>query len=232
MDVVTDPTCTEQGYTTHTCSRCGDSYVDTYVDALGHTWDDGKVTKEATCTEDGEKTFTCEACGATKTEVIDALGHNYQNGTCTNCGKKDPNAKPSWKDWFDKIFGDWWGDEETCDHVYTSVVTAPTCEEQGYTTHTCSECGDTYKDSYTDALGHTWDEGKVTKEATCTENGEKTFTCETCGKTKAEVIDALGHTFEDGICTECGEEEPAEPETPSQPSWKDWFDKIFGSWWG
>ena len=232
VDVVTDPTCTEQGYTTHTCSRCGDSYVDTYVDALGHTWDDGKVTKEATCTEDGEKTFTCETCGATKTEVIDALGHNYQNGTCTNCGEKDPNAKPSWKDWFDKIFGDWWGDEETCDHVYTSVVTAPTCEEQGYTTHTCSECGDTYKDSYTDALGHTWDEGKVTKEATCTENGEKTFTCETCGKTKTEVIDALGHTFEDGICTECGEEEPAEPETPSQPSWKDWFDKIFGGWWG
>ncbi len=35
--VVTDPTCTEQGYTTHTCSRCDDEYVDTYVDALGHT---------------------------------------------------------------------------------------------------------------------------------------------------------------------------------------------------
>ncbi|MFQ7010539.1 MAG: leucine-rich repeat domain-containing protein, partial [Oscillospiraceae bacterium] len=37
-DVVTAPTCTEKGYTTHTCS-CGDSYVDTYVDALGHAWD-------------------------------------------------------------------------------------------------------------------------------------------------------------------------------------------------
>lgn len=35
--VVTNPTCLEQGYTTHTCSGCGDSYVDTYVDATGHS---------------------------------------------------------------------------------------------------------------------------------------------------------------------------------------------------
>ena len=35
VDTVTPPTETQQGYTTHTCSRCGDSYVDTYVPALG-----------------------------------------------------------------------------------------------------------------------------------------------------------------------------------------------------
>ena len=67
--VVTAPTCTEKGYTTHTCS-CGDSYVDTYVDALGHAWDNGKVTKEPTETETGVKTFTCTRCGETKTESI------------------------------------------------------------------------------------------------------------------------------------------------------------------
>ena len=66
---VTAPTCTEKGYTTHTCS-CGDSYVDTYVDALGHAWDNGKVTKEPTETETGVKTFTCTRCGETKTESI------------------------------------------------------------------------------------------------------------------------------------------------------------------
>ena len=70
-DVVTAPTCTEKGYTTHTCA-CGDSYVDTYVDALGHAWDEGKVTKEPTETETGVKTFTCTRCGETKTEVIPA----------------------------------------------------------------------------------------------------------------------------------------------------------------
>ena len=71
--VVTAPTCTEKGYTTHTCA-CGDSYVDTYVDALGHAWDNGKVTKPATEAEDGVKTFTCTRCGETKTEVIPATG--------------------------------------------------------------------------------------------------------------------------------------------------------------
>ena len=71
--VVTAPTCTEKGYTTHTCS-CGDSYVDTYVDALGHAWDNGKVTKEPTETETGVKTFTCTRCGEMKTETIPATG--------------------------------------------------------------------------------------------------------------------------------------------------------------
>ena len=72
-DVVTAPTCTAKGYTTHTCA-CGDSYVDTYVDALGHAWDNGKVTKEPTETKTGVKTFTCTRCGETKTEVIPATG--------------------------------------------------------------------------------------------------------------------------------------------------------------
>ena len=40
------------------------------------------------------------------------------------------------------------------DHKYEAVVTAPNCTEQGYTTHTCSVCGDSYVDSYVDELGH------------------------------------------------------------------------------
>ena len=41
------------------------------------------------------------------------------------------------------------------EHDYKAVVTAPTCTEQGYTTHIC-ECGASYVDAYTDALGHDW----------------------------------------------------------------------------
>ena len=149
--VVTPPTCTEKGYTTHTCS-CGHSYVDTYTDALGHAWDSGKVTKPATATETGIKTFTCTRCGETKTETIPMLTHK---------------------------------------HSYTAVVTAPTCTEKGYTTHTCS-CGHSYVDTYTDALGHAWDGGKVTKPATATETGIKTFTCTRCSATKTETIPATG----------------------------------------
>ena len=71
--VVTAPTCTEKGYTTHTCA-CGDSYVDTYVDALGHAWDSGTVTKQPTATETGIRTYTCTRCHETKTESIPATG--------------------------------------------------------------------------------------------------------------------------------------------------------------
>ena len=149
--VVTPPTCTEKGYTTHTCS-CGHSYVDTYTDALGHAWDSGKVTKQPTATETGIKTYTCTRCSATKTETIPMLTHK---------------------------------------HSYTAVVTAPTCTEKGYTTHTCS-CGHSYVDTYTDALGHAWDSGKVTKPATATETGVKTFTCTRCSATKTETIPATG----------------------------------------
>ena len=40
------------------------------LDATGHIWDAGKVTKEATETAEGVKTYTCSVCGKTKTEVI------------------------------------------------------------------------------------------------------------------------------------------------------------------
>ena len=71
--VVTPPTCTEKGYTTHTCS-CGDSYVDSYVDATGHTEGEWMVTKQPTVDEDGERTLYCSVCGAAiRTESISKL---------------------------------------------------------------------------------------------------------------------------------------------------------------
>ena len=47
------------------------------------------------------------------------------------------------------------GDVATESCTYNDVVTAPTVTEQGYTTHTCTVCGYSYVDSYTDALGYT-----------------------------------------------------------------------------
>ncbi len=38
-------------------------------------------------------------------------------------------------------------------HVYTAVVTPPTCTEAGYTTYICT-CGDTYVADEVPALGH------------------------------------------------------------------------------
>ena len=43
------PTCTEEGYTKHTCTRCGDSYTDNETEALGHAYENGKCIR---CGED------------------------------------------------------------------------------------------------------------------------------------------------------------------------------------
>ena len=58
--VVTAPTCTEKGYTTYTCA-CGDTYVDDYIDANGHSY---KTTKTlATTSKDGKTVTACTVCG-------------------------------------------------------------------------------------------------------------------------------------------------------------------------
>ena len=49
---VTEPTCTTQGYTTHVCDTCGEKVIDSYVPALGHTWDDADAIVR-----------NCTACG-------------------------------------------------------------------------------------------------------------------------------------------------------------------------
>ena len=141
-DVVTAPTCTEKGYTTHTCA-CGDSYVDTYVDALGHAWDNGKVTKEPTETETGVKTFTCTRCGETRTEVIPALSHEHSYKdvvtapTCTAKGYTTHTCAcgDSYVDAYTDALGHAWDEGK--------VTKAATETESGVKTFTCTRCGET-----------------------------------------------------------------------------------------
>ncbi|MBQ2580918.1 MAG: leucine-rich repeat protein, partial [Ruminococcus sp.] len=90
IDSVTSPSCTTRGYTTHTCQRCKDSYVDAYTDALGHNWETWTTTTEPTCTSDGEQESSCTRCSEKTTRKVDMLGHNYVTTvvepTCTEKG--------------------------------------------------------------------------------------------------------------------------------------------------
>ena len=141
-DIVTAPTCTEKGYTTHTCA-CGDSYVDAYTDALGHAWDNGKVTKEPTETETGVKTFTCTRCGETKTETIPKLAHEHSYKavvtapTCTEKGYTTHTCAcgDSYVDTYTDALGHAWDNGK--------VTKEPTETETGVKTFTCTRCGET-----------------------------------------------------------------------------------------
>ena len=86
---VTNPTCSAQGYTTHTCS-CGDWYRDNFTNALGHSYGAWEQNKAPTCTAQGTEKRTCTRCNATQTRDVAELGHNYSNGKCTRCGAADP----------------------------------------------------------------------------------------------------------------------------------------------
>ena len=69
--VVTEPTCTEQGYTTYTC-ECGDSYVGDFVDPT-HTFGDWLTIIEPTISTEGLKERYCNICEQTESVVIDKL---------------------------------------------------------------------------------------------------------------------------------------------------------------
>ena len=162
---VTTPTCTEQGYTTYTCTICEDTFTDNYVDALGHT--ECTIFAEApSCTETGlTEGAKCSVCGEILTEqkTVDALGHtpsipveeNYVAPTCTENGSKDVVAYCSLCE--EEIRRETVIINAT-GHNYTTEVKNPTCTEQGYTTYTC-ECGETCIDDYVNATGHTDNDG-------------------------------------------------------------------------
>ena len=140
--VVTAPTCTEKGYTTHTCS-CGHSYVDTYTAALGHDWDSGTVTKEPTATETGIRTYTCTRCSATKTETIPKLTHEHSYKavvtapTCTEKGYTTHTCAcgDSYVDTYTDALGHAWDSGK--------VTKQPTATETGVRTYTCTRCSAT-----------------------------------------------------------------------------------------
>ena len=211
------PTCNEKGYDVYKCS-CGLTENRNYVNALGHDWNDGVVTKDAKCTEEGVKTYTCNRCGETKTEAIAKLGHkagdavteagkaptctvdgyHYTVVTCSRC-----NVEISRDKIVDPALG-----HDMDEGVVTKEAT---CTEAGVKTFTCKRCGYTMTEAIA-ALGHDWDNGVVTKEATCTEEGVKTFTCKNCGETKTESIAKLNHkdsyayddTYHWFVCELCG----------------------------
>ena len=167
------------------------------------------VVTRPTCTEQGYTTYKCECGNEYISEYVPATGHRFNRWqiiqeatetkpglrvrTCTVCGHEES----------EEIL---WTDPGEHTHSYTSVVTPPTCTEKGYTTYTC-ECGDTYRDNETPAVGHSYGGWTVVREATETHTGLRERSCGVCGNTQSEIIPKL-------------DPEPSEPSRPSKPSEK------------
>lgn len=86
-------------------------------------------------------------------------------------------------------------------HNYKEEVISPTCLSEGYTIHKC-ECGESYKDSIVNALGH--DLKHIDKkEPTCTVEGYEAYDkCTRCDYTTFKGIPATDHKSSDWIIDE------------------------------
>lgn len=130
------PTCTTPGGTVHACYRCDETYLTDEIPALGHT------------PGSGPNCYASQICEVCKIELQPALGHDWADAsceapkTCSRCGLTEGAA---------------------LGHNYQAEVTAPTCIEEGYTTHTCTRCGDSFETDRVPALGHSYENGVCTR---------------------------------------------------------------------
>ena len=202
----TEPTCTEDGKKVYTATVtfADKEYTDTQEEviiATGHTY-------EYTDNGDGTHTKVCTAGDDTATEP-----HTYQDGICTYCGAEEPKEHvheygiPEFK-WSEDYItctavftckdGD---DQQSIECEVTDEVTDPTCTESGKTVYTAAVIfgGTDYtdtKETEIAATGHTY---------RYTDNGDGTHT-KACTFGDDTVTEP--HTYQNGICTYCGAEEP------------------------
>ena len=145
-EVIIEPTCTLEGWETNTCSVCGYTYNEK-LPKLEHNYVVDHVL-EPSCEYKGYTVYKCTMCTKGYTDdYIEPTGHSYETtdvreATCTKegyikhkcskCGKYEYEYTPK------------------AEHKYTDKVVPPSSKEKGYTLHTCTVCGDTYKDNYTE----------------------------------------------------------------------------------
>ena len=223
--VTKQPTCTEAGTKTYTCTSCGKTKT-TEIAATGHQHTEIRNKKEATCKAEGYTGDTyCTDCETkvSSGQAIPKTDHTWDNGkvtteatcehtgvrtyTCSVCGETKEEETPK------------------TDHSYDdgTVTKKPTCIETGIKTYTCTVCQKT-KTEEIPATGHQHTEIRNKKEATCTETGYTGDTyCKDCGTklSSGEVISKKAHDYEvkdrqkptcttDGyvlsVCKACGDE--------------------------
>ncbi len=151
--------------------------------ASDHTHDYLQTTVPPTCKDSGYVRNICKICGHSKhTDFVLEKGHTsgeWEIATeascttslqevikCTVCNvvlEKREGAK--------------------LPHKYEESIVSPTCKEQGYTVHTCVDCGDTYNTNYTPvSTEHIAGDWVTTKNPTCISTGTRSKYCKICAK--------------------------------------------------
>ncbi len=145
-------TCTKAGVQERACVNCGKTEF-AEVAKVDHEESGWIIDKTATTETDGQKHTECVYCHKTfRSEAIPKLPPQHthsavqseitKEATCTETGSKniicfcgavmETRTVPE------------------IGHKYEDTVVRPTTTVKGYTLHTCTACGDNYKDTYTE----------------------------------------------------------------------------------
>ena len=188
-----DATCTECGHvrkgTGHvfkegvppckkvTCSICGYRRP-----TAEHTVAEWNCVVRESCTKDGEYNGVCTLCGETVVKIVPKMGHAFdseaacERRVCSVCGETvEATAAHEVAEW--------------------NTAEAATCYYEGTKKGVCSVCNKEVMEKIP-MTAHSYDSGKVTKQATCEADGEMLYTCTArgCGHTKTQSIPRLEHT--------------------------------------
>ena len=126
----------------------------------------------------------------------EVTGQHLTRTTCAFCGAVNVHLPED-----DPNYGKDVALPEDCE--YEDTVIEPTCTEGGSTIHTCTKCGGSYRDSFTEPLGHDFGEGETVLHCSCNGEGLSEKRCVRCGYHLLEAVSPEGHTPGDpATCTD------------------------------
>lgn len=147
---IVEATCTKGGYHLNHCTRCNYEYMNQKVKPLGHQIEHYEAVLP-TCTTDGYHAYdACTRCDYTTYEKYEALGHDiiHYDGLLPTCLLSGYDAY----DTCSRCEYTTYEELSPLGHQYVSTIVKPTTEREGYTEHTCINCGKFYIDNYTEVL--------------------------------------------------------------------------------
>ncbi len=235
-NTVREATCSQEGFVVSTCSKCS-SITTSTISKLAHDFDSlgnckdcdeslptqteqtpcehsyaEQTTVPVSCTQNGLITYTCSKCGDNYEAIIKQLSHVYVDGVCATCSQNESeNASP-------------------CNHTFITEQVAPSCDNAGYITKTCSKCNSMTTEILAKLL-HSYSNGTcincgieqditapeepcdhnyvITYEIkpTCLHTGTTRKKCSKCSDQITIAVKTLPHVFLNGVCVSCDREE-------------------------
>lgn len=237
--LVVPATCSEGGYTQHTCSGCGDAYVDSDTAPLGHSYGSWAVSTPATCLVGGKEQRACTRCGNTEsrsTEIV-ACAETVTYATITNSYLNVRSGPGAGYEHLGTLYA---GD--------IVVLIAKTTLSDGVTWGQFSDgwiCLDGYTSVHTETTFYTDNYTTTMHAATCTTDGYTLLQCPICGfSAKKNIVSALGHDIqswkvtlaasctatgqETGTCSRCGVSQTREVDAISG-MYEEWYVTVLSS---